>query len=72
MIRDLTVINSESVHIEWNIPAETNGALTIYTVLYTVENGPKRSLIVDFNGQNVSHYNVCISNDRVGGNALQL
>ena len=43
------------MRIEWNIPADTNGVLTIYTVYYIIENGPERSLIVPFNGQDVSH-----------------
>ena len=55
VVKGITAIDSESVHIEWNIPADTNGVLTIYTIYYIIENGPERSLIVPFNGQDVSH-----------------
>jgi len=44
-----------SVHVEWNIPISTNGVLTFYTISYATDNGPARSLIVPFNGENVSH-----------------
>ena len=54
IVKDITAIDSGSVHIEWYIPKDTNGKLTMYTISYTVENGPERSLIVLFNGQNVS------------------
>ena len=54
VVKEITAIDSGSVRIEWYIPTETNGELTIYTISYTVENGPERSLIVLFNGHNVS------------------
>ena len=58
--KDITAIDSESVRIEWNIPADTNGVITIYTIYYIIENGPERNLIVPFNGQDVSHdYTKC-------------
>ena len=55
IVKDITAIDSGSVRIEWNIPADTNGVLTIYTIYYIIENDPERSLIVPFNGQPVSH-----------------
>ena len=54
MVKDITAIDSESVHIEWYMPANTNGILSIYTISYDTENGPERNLIVPFNGRNVS------------------
>ena len=60
VVKSITAIDSESVRIEWNIPADTNGVITIYTIYYIIENGPERSLIVSFNGQDVSHdYTKC-------------
>ena len=59
VVKDITAIDSESVQIEWHIPTNTNGILSIYTISYIVDNHPKRSLIVPFNGQNVSH--TCIT-----------
>ena len=55
VIKNLTVISSGSVHVEWNIPADTNGVLTIYTISYSNENGLVKTFIVPFNGQNVSY-----------------
>ena len=55
IIKNLTIINSGSVHVEWNIPADTNGVLTLYTISYSDENGSVKSFIVPFNGQNVSY-----------------
>ena len=54
IIKNLTVIDSRSVYVEWNIPSDTNGALTTYTIYYSNENGAKRNLMVPFNRQNVS------------------
>ena len=55
VIKNITAIDSESVRIEWNVPTEINGILTTYTISYTIESGSGRSIIVPFNGQNVSH-----------------
>ena len=55
VVKDITAIDSESVQIEWYIPTDTNGILSIYTISYTVDNGPEKSLVVQFNGQNVSY-----------------
>ena len=63
VIKDLTAIDTESVHIVWCIPIDTNGVLSDYIISYTVSNGPKRSLIVPFNEQNVSYS--CINNNIV-------
>ena len=55
VVKDITAIDSGSVRIEWNMPTDANGELTIYTITYTIENGPGRRLIVPFNGKNVSY-----------------
>ena len=34
---------------------ETNGIVSIYTIYYIIENGPERSVMVPFNGRDVSH-----------------
>ena len=34
---------------------DTNGVLSMYTIFYTIENGPERNIMVPFNGQNVSY-----------------
>ena len=52
----MIAIDSESVHIEWYMPTNTNGILSIYTIFYNAENGVERNLIVAFNGQNVSQF----------------
>ena len=54
-VKGITAIDSESVHIEWNIPTNINGILTNYTISYTIENGSERNVTVPFNGQNVSN-----------------
>ena len=54
VVKHITAIDSESVHIEWYMPANTNGILSIYTISYDTENDPERNLIVPFNGRNVS------------------
>jgi len=58
LVKDLTVIDSVSVYVEWEIPLSTNGALTFYTISYTVDNSPVRNVIVPFNGENVSHKHI--------------
>ena len=55
IVKDITAIDSGSVHIVWYIPTDTNGVLTAYTVFYTIEDDPEISLEVLFNGQNVMH-----------------
>ena len=55
IIKNMTVIDSGSVYVEWNIPTETNGALTIYTISFSDENGSVMSIIVPFSGQNVRY-----------------
>ena len=56
VVKDITAIDSESVHIEWYIPTDTNGILSFYTILYyTTESGSETNLIVPFIEQNVSH-----------------
>ena len=53
-MKNLTAINSGSVRVEWNEPEVNYGIITMYTIYYTIENGPERSLIVPSNGQDVS------------------
>ena len=53
-MKDLTAIDSGSVHVEWNKPEVNYGIITMYTIYYTIENGLERSLIVLPNGQDVS------------------
>ena len=55
IIKNITVIDSGSIYVEWNIPMETNGALTIYTISFSDENGSVMSIIVPFSGQNVRY-----------------
>ena len=54
VVKDITAIDSESVHIEWYMPANTNGILSIYTISYTIDDASKISVTVLFNGYNVS------------------
>ena len=55
VVKDITAIDSESVYIEWYMPTDTNGIVSVYTISYTVDDSPENTLIVAFNGQNVSH-----------------
>ena len=55
IIKNLEVLDSESIHVEWNIPTDTNGILTTYTISYSNENNSVMSFIVPFNGQNVRY-----------------
>ena len=54
VVKDVTAIDSESVQIEWYKPADTNGIVSIYNISYTADDGSEKSLIVPFNGENVS------------------
>ena len=56
VVNYMTAIDSESVLIEWYMPTNTNGILSIYTISYNTENGVERNLIIPFNGQNVSQF----------------
>ena len=47
-------IDSTSITVQWNKPIEVNGALTSYTILYTVDNSSLMNVTVLFNGQRVS------------------
>ena len=58
LVKDIIAIDSGSVHIEWNIPTDIKGVLSFYTIFYSIENGPERSLMVPFNGQDVSHSHI--------------
>ena len=55
LVKDITAIDSESVYIEWYMPTDTNGIVSVYTISYTVDDSPENTLVVAFNGQNVSH-----------------
>jgi len=55
VVTNLTAIDNASLHIEWNLPTEANGNLTVYTIFYAIENGSNGSLKVPFNGHTVSY-----------------
>ena len=62
VVKDITAIDSHSVHIQWYMPTNTNGILSTYTIYYTIDGGSETSVTVAFNGYNVSckytiHYN---------------
>jgi len=44
-------VNSTSIIIQWNMPTVANGALTSYTILYSVDNSSLLNKTVLFNGQ---------------------
>ena len=53
MIKHLTVIDSESVLVEWNRPVEVYaGNLSFYTITYVTESGNK-TLTTPFKGSEV-------------------
>ena len=54
VVKNITAIDSKSVHVEWFMPNETNGIVSIYTISYATEDGLEKSLIVHFDGQIVS------------------
>ena len=54
VINAVTAIDSTSVQVEWSIPTNPNGMLTIYTIMYNVEGGSSRTVNVPYNGQPVS------------------
>ena len=54
VIDEVTAIGSTSVRVEWSIPTNPNGILTIYTIMYNIEGGSNRTVNVLYNGQLVS------------------
>ena len=54
VVKDITAIDSHSVHIQWYMPTNTNGILSTYTIYYTIDGGSEISVTVAFNGYNVS------------------
>ena len=54
VINEVTAIDSTSVRVEWSIPTNPNGMLTIYTIMYNIEGGSSRTNNVPYNGQLVS------------------
>ena len=54
VINEVTAIDSTSVRVEWSIPTNPNGMLTIYTIMYNIEGGSSRTINVPYNGQLVS------------------
>ena len=46
-------VDSTSITVIWNKPIEVNGALTIYTISYTVDDSSLMNVTVLFNGQQV-------------------
>lgn len=52
LIESLTIIDSESVHVEWNRPENLNGILTHYNITYVTPSGTQ-TLITLYNGLEV-------------------
>ena len=40
------------------MPTDTNGIISMYTISYIIDDGSEKSIIVTFNGENVSHTHV--------------
>ena len=53
MIKTLTVIDSNSVLVEWNRPEEIKGTLTHYNITYVTPSGTK-TVMTPYNGLEVS------------------
>ena len=54
VITAISAIDSASIRIEWSLPANPNGMLTVYTITYNVDGGVMRTVYVPYNGQPVS------------------
>ena len=54
VITAVTAIDSTSIRVEWSIPANPNGMLTVYTITYNVEGGVLKTVNVPYNGKLVS------------------
>ena len=58
VINAVTAINSTSVRIDWSMPTNPNGILTVYTIAYNVEDSNSRTVNILYNGQPVSSYTI--------------
>ena len=54
VINAVTAIDSASIRVEWSVPTNPNGILTVYTIAYNVEGGVMRTVNVPYNGKLVS------------------
>ena len=51
VITMVTAIDFTSVRVEWNMPTNVNGMLTIYTITYNIEGGDNRTVNIPYNKQ---------------------
>ena len=51
MINGVTAIDSTSVQVDWSIPTNPNGILTVYAIAYNIEGGVSMTVNVRYNGQ---------------------
>ena len=56
VINTVTAIDSTSVQVEWSIPTNPNGILTVYTITYSIEGGVSMTISVPYNGRLVIYY----------------
>ena len=54
VINAVTAIDSTSVRVEWSMPTNPNGMLTVYTIAYNIEGDNNRTVNISYNGQPVS------------------
>ena len=54
VINAVTAIDSTSVQVEWSMPSNLNGILTVYTIAYNIEGNSNRAMNIPYNGQPVS------------------
>ena len=54
VINAVTAIDSTSVRVEWSMPPNPNGILTVYTITYSIEGNNNRAINIPYNGQPVS------------------
>ena len=60
VIKQLTVIGSRSVYVEWNRPVNFYGILSHYTIIYVTEN-VTTNLTTPYNGIEVSTHHIRMS-----------
>ena len=53
MIKTLTVLNAQSIHVIWIAPTQPNGIITSYNIAYITDSG-SNNVVVPFNGEMVS------------------
>ena len=54
IVTSVVAVDTHSVRVDWMIPNRVNGIILYYTIIYTIENGMKRTIDVNFNGKLVS------------------